>query len=212
MVVSGSFSIRLALSAWPTWTQQTHSQEWTMTTAVPRVARSAKRNRARFLTFVLGRDIYGVEILKVQEIIRMMEITAVPNMPPFLRGVINLRGEVVAIVDLRTKFGLPARPDTDRTCVIVLQFAVPDGGMVTRGVVVDKVAEVMDIADEQLAPPPSLGADVDVSSLKSIGKLDDRVVLILDVEKVLAPNDTLSPELANVAAPGSAKVEDDHVQ
>lgn len=160
---------------------------------------------------MLGRDVYGVEILKVQEIIRMMEVTAVPNMPPYLRGVINLRGEVVAIVDLRVKFGLPQRPDSDRTCVVVMQISLPSGGTVTRGVVVDKVAEVMDIVDEQLAPPPSLGEGVDVSFLKAIGKVTDKVVLILDVEKVLTTNEMVSLNLDNGAGLGTATAEDDNV-
>ncbi len=164
--------------------------------------RSIRVDAKKYLTFTLGKDAYGVEILKVQEIIRLMEITEVPRAPGFVRGVINLRGEVIVVVDLRRKFGLPQRADTDRTCIIVLQVMAPNGQPLTRGVIVDTVSDVLDLVDEQLEPPPDLGQGVDVSFIRNVGKTDDRVVIILDVDRVLDFVDVLAPVTTTSSSQG----------
>jgi purine-binding chemotaxis protein CheW len=153
--------------------------------------RATSRAEARaglYLTFVLGSETYGIEILKVQEIIGMMRVTAVPKTPEFVRGVINLRGRVIPVVDLRRKFGMESKGDTDRTCVIVLQVARVEGH-VTMGIIVDEVAEVVDVAGEQIEPPPTLGAGVRTEFVLGMGKIEDAVVILLDVNRVLSDDE-----------------------
>jgi purine-binding chemotaxis protein CheW len=138
----------------------------------------------KYLTFKLAAEEYGLEILKVQEIIGTMRITRVPQMPSFIRGVINLRGKVIPVVDLRQKFGLAAQADTERTCIIVVQISQGDR-RVTTGILVDDVSEVQNIAAEQIEPPPSLGASVSTDFILGMGKVAQKVVMLLDTEQVL---------------------------
>jgi purine-binding chemotaxis protein CheW len=138
----------------------------------------------KHLTFELGSETYGIEILKVQEIIGIMSITNVPKTPDYVRGVINLRGKVIPVVELRRKFKLAAVDDTERTCIIVVQVKGVDGP-ITMGVLVDEVSEVVDIAEEQLEPPPTFGSNVSTDFIRAMGKVGDRVVILLDVDKVL---------------------------
>lgn len=147
----------------------------------------------KFLSFYLEREEYGIEILRVREIIGLMAITSVPRTPRYIRGVINLRGKVIPIVDLRLKFDMPEIDTTEETCIIVVQ-----SGDDSVGVVVDKVSEVLDIVDEDIVDAPSLGADVNTDYILGIGKSEDRVRLLLDINKVLASVDTI--HLGNVAA------------
>ena len=123
---------------------------------------AAKAKAGKYLTFKLGAEEYGLEILKVQEIIKMMDITRVPRTPAFVRGVINLRGKVIPVVDLRLKFGMESRETTDKTCVIVVQVAQASAasGAVTMGTIVDEVSEVLDISGGQIEPPPEFGTSV----------------------------------------------------
>jgi len=138
----------------------------------------------KYLTFQLGGEIYGLEILKVQEIIGMMKVTHLPRTPDFIRGVINLRGKVIPVLDLRIKFGMQAKEDTDRTCIIVVQI-MRNGQRVTMGTIVDEVSEVLDIGAEQIEPPPSFGASVDTDFIFGVGKVGQKVIMLLDVDKVL---------------------------
>jgi purine-binding chemotaxis protein CheW len=139
----------------------------------------------KYLTFELGKEIYGLAILKVQEIIKLMAITCVPRTPDFVRGVINLRGRVIPVVDLRTKFGMEAFENTDRTCIIVVEITGADHG-ITMGVLVDAVSEVLEVAAEQIEPPPSFGMSVSTDFILGMGKVEEKVVMLLDVDKVLA--------------------------
>lgn len=150
----------------------------------------------KYLTFKLGVEEFGLEILKVQEIIKMMDITRVPRTPDFVRGVINLRGKVIPVVDLRLKFSMEARETTEKTCVIVVQVAHASGS-VTMGTIVDEVSEVLDIVGEQIEPAPEFGSTVDTAFILGMGKVGKRVVMLLDVDKVLS-----SGELAAVAGAG----------
>jgi purine-binding chemotaxis protein CheW len=134
----------------------------------------------KYLTFFLRGEEYGLEILKVQEIIGMMEITPVPRTPDFIRGVINLRGKVIPIICLRLKFGMEAVAQTEQTCIIVVQAR----GL-QMGIVVDKVSEVLDIASEDIEDAPSFGADVESDYILGIGKSEGRVKLLLDIDRVL---------------------------
>lgn len=139
----------------------------------------------KYLTFSLADEVYGLGILKVQEIIGMMDLTRIPHAPEFIRGVINLRGKVIPVMDLRLKFGLEAKEATEKTCIIVVQVAWA-GRKATMGVLVDEVSEVIDIGADQLEPPPSFGRDVSTDFILAMGKVDAKVVVLLDVEKVLS--------------------------
>lgn len=150
----------------------------------------------KYLTFKLGVEEFGLEILKVQEIIKMMDITRVPRTPGFVRGVINLRGKVIPIVDLRLKFDMESRETTEKTCIIVVQVQRADG-VVTMGIIVDEVSEVLDVAGEQIEPAPEFGGVVDTSFILGMGKVGDRVVTLMDVDKVLS-----GEEVEAVAAAG----------
>jgi purine-binding chemotaxis protein CheW len=139
----------------------------------------------KYLTFKLGAEEFGLEILKVQEIIKMMDITKVPRMPDFMRGVINLRGKVIPVVDLRLKFVMDSLATTEKTCIIVVQIR-SSTRKVTTGIIVDEVSEVLDVHGEQIEPPPQFGTSIDTDFLLGIGKIGKRVVMLLDVDKVLS--------------------------
>jgi purine-binding chemotaxis protein CheW len=143
----------------------------------------------KYLTFRLGEEAYGIEILKAQEIIGMTKVTQVPRTPPFVRGVVNLRGKVVPVIDLPLKFGLESREDTDRTCIIVAQV----GGQaqpVTLGVIVDEVSEVLDVSADQIEDAPSFGSDVDTDFILGMGKIGENVIMLIDVDKALSDSAT----------------------
>lgn len=153
---------------------------------------SVRRNRSaanKYLTVLLGREHYGMPILRVQEIIGIQEVTPVPRMPPEVRGVINLRGRVIPVIEMRRRFGMPTVPDTKRTCIVVLtakQAAGSDGAPTVVGMVVDQVSEVLDIPADQVEPPPPLGASIDIACISGVAKVAKGVVMLLDVDLVLA--------------------------
>ena len=142
----------------------------------------------KFLTFHLGQETYGIEALKVREIIRMTPITRVPRTLPFIPGVINLRGKITAVLDLRTRFGLEVAEATERTCIVVVQFN-GGGRDFTVGLVVDEVCEVVDLTDEDFDAPPSFGPDGSVSFIQGMGKLKDKVIILLHIDRILRTND-----------------------
>lgn len=133
----------------------------------------------KFLTFLLGDEEYGIEILTVREIIGLLPVTAVPEMPAYVRGLVNLRGKVIPVVELRKKFGMEPVPDTDQTCIIVVHTHDT-----MLGVVVDQVSEVLDIPVTDVVDPPRLGDDMNAEFLLGIGKNQGRVSLLLDVKAV----------------------------
>ncbi len=137
----------------------------------------------KYLTFFLAGEEYGVEILRVQEIISMMPITRVPRTPPYIRGVINLRGKVIPIMDLREKFGMPASTEPEQVMIVV------QVGGVQIGVVADKVSEVASIASEDIDPTPDFGAEFHTEFLLGLGKSNGRLRLLLDIERVLSTDE-----------------------
>lgn len=145
----------------------------------------------KYLTFFLAGEEYGIEILKVHEIIGVMPITTVPRTPRFIRGVINLRGKVIPIVDLRMKFGMPGKEQTEETCIIVVQIA---GAQI--GTMVDKVSEVLDIDGSDIDDAPGFGSDVNTEYILGIGKSQGKVKLLLDIEKVLSTQDVAALHVA----------------
>jgi len=141
-------------------------------------AQSAKDGK--YLTFVLGNEEYGLEILKVREIIGMMDITSVPQTPKFVKGVINLRGKVIPIVDLRLKFSMPEAKYTKETCIIVVDIKG-----IFVGIVVDTVKEVLDIKEEDIEEMRALGSTVNTDFMLGMAKVKGAVKILLDIEKVL---------------------------
>jgi len=134
----------------------------------------------KYLAFGLCGEEYGADILKVREIIKMMDITSVPRTPSFIRGIINLRGRVIPVMDLREKFGMPPADETTDGCIIVTEV-----GEVEMGVIVDRVSEVVDLAPDQIVEAPSFGGGIDTSFILAVGKVAQRVILLLDIDKVL---------------------------
>jgi purine-binding chemotaxis protein CheW len=144
----------------------------------------------KYLTFALGKEEYGLQILKVREIIGFMDITAVPRTPPYVKGVINLRGQVISVIDLRSKFGMEPAERTDETCIIVVEIQTGAGGRkLSTGIVVDRVSEVLNIAGETIEDPPAFGSSVQTDFILGMGKIGDSVKILLDIDKVLSTDD-----------------------
>ena len=138
----------------------------------------------KYLTFALAHEEYGLEILKVREIIGYMDITAVPQTPHHVKGVINLRGQVIPVVDLRAKFNMPETEVTDQTCIIVVEINHADR-VFNTGIVVDHVQEVLDIGGGDIEQTPEFDGSVDTSFILGMGKIGDSVKILLDIDKVL---------------------------
>ncbi len=147
----------------------------------------------KYLTFVLADEEYGLGILKVREIIGMLPVTSVPQTPPFVKGVINLRGKVIPVVDLRLKFGMPEAAYTDRTSIIV----VDAGASVQIGIVVDHVSEVVNIKGEDIQDPPQFGATVDTAFILGMAKSNGGVKILLDIDRVLTAEEMAVLEQAS---------------
>lgn len=142
----------------------------------------------KYLTFHLAEEEYGLEILKVQEIIEMLEITRVPRVPNYVRGVINLRGKVIPIVDLRLKFGMPAQETSRKTCIIVVRVQRGDSSVI-MGIIVDEVSEVVEISAEEIESAPAFGTQVDTTFILGMAKAKDSVKILLDIDKVLSADE-----------------------
>jgi len=141
----------------------------------------------KYLTVALGRESYGIPVLKVREIIRICPITRVANMPPQVRGVINLRGKVIPVVDLRTRFGLPSGEDHDRTCIVVTQVAATIGnGTRLYGVIVDGVEEVANFASADIQPTPDFGGAIDTRFITGMAKSGGDVKALIDLDAIAA--------------------------
>lgn len=140
----------------------------------------------KYLTVVLDNEAYGIAVLKVREIIRLQKITPVPQMPTFVKGVINLRGRVIPVVDLRVKFGLKAE-FAERTCIVVVQVKLTGNQHVQMGLIVDSVEEVVTLTAEEIEPTPEFGARVDTTYLLGMAKVKGQVKTLLDIDRVVAP-------------------------
>lgn len=137
----------------------------------------------KLLIFSLDTKYYAISILKIKEIIGMMNITSLPNTPDFVNGIINLRGKIIPIMDLRIKFGMETGKYDEGTCIIIAEVLI-NGVQKLIGVIVDRVSEVVTISNEQIEPLPDFGANSDHSSILGIGKIKDKVVIILDLYEV----------------------------
>lgn len=145
----------------------------------------------KLLTFSLGNEGYGISILKVKEIIGMMHITPVPRTPEFVKGVINLRGKIIPVMDLRLKFNMEEKTYNERTCIIVVETEINNSQRLL-GVVVDMVSEVVNITSEEIEPPPQYSSNIENNFILGIGKLKDRVVIIIDLDKIFINSDLVN--------------------
>ncbi|MDD4868210.1 MAG: chemotaxis protein CheW [Mycobacterium sp.] len=157
-----------------------------------------RESGGKYLTFQLGKEEFGLPILKVREINGLLDITALPRMPAFMKGVINLRGNVVPVIDLRLKFGLPEIEHTEQTCIILVNVGRE------MGIIVDTVSEVVDVPSAQIDPPPTLGGSLDSSFILGLGKVGDAVKILLDIDRVLTGDELRAVNtLAQEAAPAA---------
>ncbi len=156
------------------------------------VVRENKTMEGKYLTFVLGDEVYGIEILSVREIIGLIDITSVPQTPDYMKGVINLRGKVIPVIDLRLKFSMQEEEHTQETCVIVVEVSGT-----SIGIIVDSVSEVSDISSEEIEGAPSFEQGIDTDFIMGLGKVKDKIIIMLDIETVLSPEEL---EMAEEAA------------
>jgi purine-binding chemotaxis protein CheW len=140
---------------------------------------------SQYLTFKLDQETYALDITQVREVLDFAEITKVPRMPEFMRGVINLRGGVVPVVDLRLKFGMTKTEKTVDTCVIIIDLAI-EGETTLLGTLADSVQEVLTMEPDQIVPPPKIGTRLNTEFIKGMGKKNDEFVIIIDIDKVFS--------------------------
>jgi len=150
-------------------------------------------NIEKYLTFLVDDEVYGLEILKVREIVAMMHISKVPLVPSYVKGVINLRGKVITVIDIREKFNMEPKEYTAHTTIIIV-----DIDELSIGFIVDATSEVLKLQQDQLAPPPHFGTSIDTSFLKSMAKLsDEQIVMIVDLEKLFSDQEIESLAIQN---------------
>ncbi len=149
----------------------------------------------KYLTFNMANEEYGIGILKIKEIIGMMPITTVPQTPEFVKGVINLRGKVIPVIDLRLRFGIDAIDYTERTCIIVVEIE-GTGGTIQIGIVVDSVSEVLNIKGEDVAETPTFGTKLRTDYILGMAKMEGGVKILLDIDKVLNAEEVVLLEKA----------------
>jgi purine-binding chemotaxis protein CheW len=141
----------------------------------------------QYLTFTLGEEMFAIGILAIREIIEYGNLTGVPMTPPFIRGVINLRGAVVPVVDLSVRFGRPAKETTKRTCIVIIETQAGDGERQHQmGLIVDAVSEVLEIPSAEIEPPPEFGAKIRTDFISGMGKVNGKFVVMLDVDRILS--------------------------
>jgi len=155
-----------------------------------------KSRSGKFLTFKLGEETYAVEVLKIKEIIRMQRVTPVPHLPAYMQGIINLRGKVIPVIDLRIKFGLESVEVTERTCVVVVQIILSgDNRPAPVGMIVDAVEEVMNINEEQVEDNPDLGSTLENRFIDGLAKFDDIIVTLLNIDRLIREDDVLAVQV-----------------
>jgi purine-binding chemotaxis protein CheW len=143
----------------------------------------------KYLTFTLADEEYGIGILKIKEIIGMMPITPVPQTPEFIKGVVNLRGKVIPVMDLRLRFGMPAIDYSERTCIIVVEIG-GQAGTIQIGIVVDAVSEVLNIKSDEIEPTPSFGTRLNTDYILGMAKMGGGIKILLDINRVLSSEET----------------------
>jgi purine-binding chemotaxis protein CheW len=157
--------------------------------------KALEKIQGKYLTFKLAEQEYGLEILRVREIIGLMDITKLPKTPDFVKGVINLRGKVIPVIDLRLRFGLEEEKHTDKTCIIVVDIS-KDSELMQIGIIVDSVSEVLNVMLDDLEPTPKFGISIETDYILGMAKGKDSVRTLLDIDKVVTAN-----EINNVLEP-----------
>jgi len=152
------------------------------------MATATDTDTTQYLTFKLGEEMFALNIAKVREVLDFTTVTRVPRTPDFMRGVINLRGSVVPVVDLRRKFNMAISENTVNTCIIISEVTV-DGDTTVLGALADSVQEVIDLGPENIAPAPRIGTKLRTEFITGMGKQNDRFVIILDIDKVFSADD-----------------------
>lgn len=143
----------------------------------------------QYVTFGLDAELFGVEVTRAREILDLVPITKVPQTPDYLLGVINLRGQVVPVVDLRVKLGLPQVESTRDSCILVMEVQL-DGEILTVGGLADSVREVLELRDDQIEPPPRMGTKLRTEFIAGMGKLDEQFLILLDIDRVFSSEET----------------------
>lgn len=169
----------------------------------------ASGTTVQYLAFKLGDEVYAVDVAKVREILDFPPITKVPRTPDFMRGVINLRGSVVPVVDMRLKFGMSMTEKSVNTCIIVVE-ALLENELTTIGAIADSVQEVVELDPAHIEPPPKIGSRLKVEFLKGMGKIGENFLMILDIDKVFSTSELMMVKEA--VATGSGMVEPDNYQ
>ena len=161
------------------------------------MSETAVTDTVQLLTFTLGDEVFGVDISQIREVLEYTDMTVIPQMPAFMRGVINLRGHVVPVVDLRRKFGMTEVERTVNTCVIIVEVAMGDEGETTvLGALVDSVQEVMNLEGDQIEPPPKIGINLNTEFIRGMGKQGEQFVIILDADKVFSSDEMAALQAA----------------
>lgn len=155
----------------------------------------------QFLTFCLDEEVYGFDIAKVREVLDYTDLTKVPRMPEYMRGVINLRGSVVPVVDMRQKFGMPSIDVTVNTCFIIVEI-VQGGETTVIGAMADSVREVVEIDEDHIEPAPRIGTTLKTEFIRGMGKQNEQFIILLDIDRVFS-----GEEIANITATGSKAAE-----
>ena len=145
-------------------------------------------NTQQYLTFGLGEEVFALETDSVREVIELVPVTRIPKTPPFMRGVINLRGHAVPVVDLRVKFDMPQVKDTVNTCIIIVDVEV-EGESCFMGAIVDSVREVFEMTEDQINPPPRMGTSIRTDFIKGMGKQNEEFIMILDIARIFSPEE-----------------------
>ena len=158
-----------------------------MSTIMAKPAGPNKSHAGKYLTFTLQSESYGIDVLKVREIIRLTSITTVPQMPPHIRGVINLRGKIIPVMDLRLRFGFPVT-QTEQNCIVVVQVKLPDGNTAQMGLVVDGVEEVINISEGDIEATPHFGGQIATNYITGIAKVKGVVKALLNIDEVVGTN------------------------
>jgi purine-binding chemotaxis protein CheW len=155
----------------------------------------ADSRAGKYLVFCLGEEEFGIQVQKVREIMGVLDITQVPQTPPHVKGVINLRGKVIPVIDLRLKFSMPSMEYTHLTCIIVVQVAGDDGPVI-MGIVVDGVAEVLQVAGSEIEDTPNFGKEVEVPYVMGMAKIKDKVKILLNIDQVMTARELVAFDLA----------------
>jgi purine-binding chemotaxis protein CheW len=155
---------------------------------------------SQYLTFKLDQELFAVDISKVREVLEFTTMTKVPRTPDFMRGVINLRGSVVPVVDMRLKLGLSITQKTVDTCVVISEVEA-EGEHTVLGALVDSVQEVIDLDANDIAPPPQMGSQLDNTVIRGMGKRNDQFIMILDLDRIFTAEELRSSNVSDPASP-----------